>query len=175
MKRLWLPFILFLIVIMEGVALELLPARLVNGDLLIVPHWVLMYLLYVLMYYDKENTFTSVFLAVVFGLMIDTVYTGVLGVYMFTYALVVYILHGLKTLLQANLYVTLLLGFLGIVLSDFLIYSTFLVIDITDSTIKHYIIYRLVPTVVANLTFLLILYPFVREPLIRWQQEQSRN
>lgn len=175
MKRLWLPFILFLIVIIEGVALELLPARLINGDLLIVPHWVLMYLMYVLMYYDKENTFTSVFLAVVFGLMIDTVYTGILGVYMFTYALVVYIIHGFKTLLQANLYVTLLLGLLAIVLSDFMIYFTFLIIDITDITIKHYVIYRLVPTVIANLVFLLILYPFVRQPLIRLQEEQFKN
>lgn len=172
MKHFWILFTLFLIVIMEGVALELLPARLVHGDLLIVPHWVLVYLVYVLIYYDKENTYTSVFLAIIFGLMIDIVYTGVLGVYMFTYALVVYIIHGLKTLLQSNLYVTLLFGFLGIVLSDLMIYSAFLIIDITEATVKHYLMYRLIPTIVANLIFLLILYPFVRQPLVRWQEEQ---
>lgn len=175
MKRLWVPFILFLIVILEGVALELLPARLVNGDLLIIPHWAFVYLVYVLIFYDKEDTHTSVFYAAIFGLMIDIVYTGILGVYMFTYALVVYIVHGLKSLLHANFYVTLLLGVLGIALSDFMIYFVFLIIDITDITIKHYIIYRFIPTILANLLFLVILYPFVRQPLIRWREEQLRG
>ncbi|MEN1970481.1 rod shape-determining protein MreD [Lentibacillus sp. N15] len=175
MKRLLLPLILFLIVILEGVALELLPARLVTGELLIIPHWAFIFLVCVTIFYDKENTYTSVLYAVIFGLLIDIVYTGILGVYMFIYALVIYIVHGLKKLLHANFYVTLLLGFIGIMLSDMLIYIIYSVIDITETTFHHYFIYRFIPTVLANLLFLLVLYPLVKKPLEKWREEQLRT
>ncbi|WP_106497019.1 rod shape-determining protein MreD [Lentibacillus sp. Marseille-P4043] len=171
MKRLFIPLILFLVVILEGVALELLPTRLVTGDFLIIPHWALVFLVYVSMFYDKENTYSSVFYGIMFGMLIDIVYTGVLGVYMFTYAFVIYIVQGLKKLLHANIYVTILLGIFGIILGDFTIYIIFSVIGITEIAWQHYIIYRLLPTVLANLLFLLILYPLVRRPLIKWRDE----
>jgi len=175
MKRLFLPLILFLTVILEGVALELLPARLVTGELLIIPHWAFVLLVCVAIFYDRENTYTSVFYAVIFGLMIDIVYTGILGVYMFTYALVIYVVHGLKKLLHANFYVTLLLGFLGIVLSDVMIYIVYSVVGIADIAFTHYILYRLIPTALANELFLLILYPLVRRRLNEWSKEQLRG
>ncbi|GGB28222.1 rod shape-determining protein MreD [Virgibacillus dakarensis] len=175
MKRLFLPLILFLIVILEGVSLELLPTRLVTGELLIIPHWPLVFLVCISIFYDKENTYTSVFYAIIFGMLIDVVYTGILGVYMFTYALVIYIVRGLKKLLHANFYVTLLLGFLGIAMADFIIYIIFSVIDLADMTLVHYLVYRLLPSILANLLFLLVLYPLVRKPLIKWGDEQLHS
>lgn len=171
MRRLLLPFILFLIVILEGVALELLPARLVTGDLLIVPHWALVFLVLISIFYDRENTYAAVIYGIIFGLLIDVVYTGVLGVYMFTYAFVIYIVHGFKKLLHANFYVTLLLGFIGIALSDIAIYLIFTVIGFTDIVWKHYVMYRLMPTILANLLFLTVLYPLVRKRLVKWREE----
>ncbi|WP_188453509.1 rod shape-determining protein MreD [Virgibacillus oceani] len=175
MKRLYLPLILFLFVISEGVALELLPPKLVMSDLLIIPHWVLIFLVFVSIFYDKEQTYYSVLYGAIFGLLIDIVYTGVLGVYMFTYALVIYIIHGLKKLLHANIHVTLLLGFIGIVLADLVIYLIFFVIGLTEMPGKDYLIYRVIPTILANLLFLLVLYPFFKKRLIKWSEEQLTN
>src|SRR5690625_6724150 len=86
MKRLYLPLILFLFMVLEGVALELLPAKLVMSNSIIVPHWVFIFLAFIAVFFDEENTYYSVLYAVIFGLLIDVVYTGVLGVYMFSYA-----------------------------------------------------------------------------------------
>lgn len=172
MKRLYLPLILFLLLILEGVALELLPADLLRSDLLIVPHWVLVFLVFMAVFYDREHTYFSVLYALIFGLLIDVVYTGILGVYMFSYALVIYIIHGLRKMLHSNIFVTLLLGVIGIALTDISIHTIYEVVGVADILWKDYFIYRLLPTVLANLLFIAALYSILVKPLRRWGQEQ---
>ncbi|MBY7143255.1 rod shape-determining protein MreD [Virgibacillus sp. NKC19-3] len=172
MKRLYLPLILFLLLILEGVALEILPSGLFMSDLFIVSHWVLGFLMLMAVFYDKEYTYFSVLYALIFGLLIDIVYTGVLGVYMFSYALVIYIVHRLRKMLHSNIFVTLLLGAIGIALSDISVHTIFKVVGVTDVLWRDYFLYRLLPTVLANLLFLAALYPILMKSLLRWGQEQ---
>ena len=161
MKHLYLPLILFIILITEGIALEILPSRIVLSDTLVVPHWVFICLVFIAVFYDKENTYYSVLYALIFGLLMDVVYTGVLGVYMFSYAVVIY--------------VTIFLGIIGIVLAEIIINIVFSVVDISVMTWYEYTIYRLVPTVLANLIFLVVAYPFSQKWFSKWSQEQLKS
>ncbi len=102
MSRIVIPFLLFLLLVLEGVALDLLPFSLVESDVQLVPHWVLVFLILKIIFFDREDTYASVIHGFIFGFLIDVVYTGVLGVYMFSYALVVYLIHGLAKVLHAN-------------------------------------------------------------------------
>lgn len=173
MKRLYLPLILFIFVILEGVAIELLPSSFVMNDLLIIPHWVFIFLLYMAIFYDNDRTYFSVLYGAIFGMLIDVVYTGVLGVYMFTYAFVIYIMHGIRKFLHGNIYVAILLGIFGILLTDFTIYLIFSVVGLTNMILEDYLLYRLLPTIVANLLFMLLLYPVTKNRLLKWQDEQN--
>src|SRR5690625_4122041 len=102
MKRLYLPLILFLFIVLEGVALDLLPVQLLSAQTLIVPHWVFIILIFIVIFYDKEDTYYSIVYAVIFGLLIDIVYTGILGIYMFSYGFGIYIIHELTRLRSAE-------------------------------------------------------------------------
>lgn len=176
MKRLYLPLILFAFVVLEGVAIELLPSSFVINDLLIIPHWVFIFLLYMAIFYDSDQTYFSVLYGAIFGLLIDVVYTEILGVYMFAYAFIIYVIHGIRKLLHGNIYVTILLGIVGILLADFTIYLIYSVVGLTDMALTEYLLYRLIPTILANLLFLLVLYPFTRNRLLKWHDEQiSKN
>ncbi|SDQ46294.1 rod shape-determining protein MreD [Virgibacillus salinus] len=172
MKRIIIPLILFLFLVLEGVALELLPVSLANSDLVIVPHWVFVFLLFLTIFYDRENTYFSVLYGLLFGLLIDIVYTGVLGVYMFSYALVIYIIHGLTKMLHANFFVSLLLGMIGLILCEVFINAIYTVVGISDMIWKDYLIYRMAPTVIANIVFLAALYPIMLKKLSSWRNEQ---
>ncbi|WP_193433359.1 rod shape-determining protein MreD [Virgibacillus necropolis] len=172
MRRLYLPLVLFFFVILEGVAIELLPASFVMSDLLIIPHWVFIFLLYIALFYDNDRTYFSVLYGAIFGLLIDIVYTGVLGVYMFAYAFTIYVMHGIRKLLHSNIYVTILLGIIGILFADFTIYLVYSVVGLTDMVLEDYMLYRLLPTIIANLLFLLVLYPITKNRLSKWQDEQ---
>ncbi|MFD1171410.1 rod shape-determining protein MreD [Oceanobacillus picturae] len=172
MKRLYLPLILFLFLVMEGVALDLLPGSLLTGDLLIVPHWVLIYLVFITIFYDKETTYFSIIYALTFGLLIDVVYTGILGVYMFSYAFAIYITHLLNKMLHGNIHVSILLGAVAVILSDISIHVIYLVAGVNDMMWKDYFMTRLLPTLISNLVFLVVLYPIVVKRLTTWGQEQ---
>ncbi|GAA0601507.1 rod shape-determining protein MreD [Virgibacillus siamensis] len=175
MKRLIIPFILFLLFIMEGVALELLPASLVTGDIVIVPHWILAFLVMMAVFHDRENTYMSILYGLIFGFLIDIVYTGVLGVYMFTYAVVIYIVHGLTKLLHANIFGVTVLGIVGLVLAEALINVVFSFVGLSEMEWSMYLVYRMLPTVLANLLFLLLVYPFMSKWLVDWQQDNLRG
>ncbi|MEC5422043.1 rod shape-determining protein MreD [Virgibacillus sp. C22-A2] len=172
MKRLYIPLFLFLFLVLEGVALELLPVNLVMSNLYIIPHWVLVFLVLIAIFYDRENTYFSVLYGLIFGLLIDIVYTGILGVYMFSYGMVIYIIHGLIKLLHGNIHVSLLLGVTALVLADISINTVYTVVGITDMLWKDYFMVRLIPTVLSNLVFLLVLYPIMMKRLDRWGREQ---
>ncbi|WP_042223334.1 rod shape-determining protein MreD [Oceanobacillus manasiensis] len=172
MKRLYLPLILFLFLVLEGVALDLLPGRLLTGDLLIVPHWVLIFLVFITIFYENERTYYSFIYALVFGLLIDVVYTGILGVYMFSYAFAIYIVHLLNKLVHANIHVSILLGVVAVVLSDISINVIYLVAGVNDMIWQDYFMTRLLPTLISNLVFLVILYPLFVKRLTTWGQEQ---
>lgn len=169
MRRIYLPLVLFLILVLEGVALKLLPVSMTQGNLLIIAHWVLISLIFVAIFYENDETNFSLFYAFIFGLLIDIVYTDILGVYMFTYAITVYIIKKLTRLLQSNLLSTLLFGVLGVALADVLIFFIFSVIGITELGWQHYFVYRLLPTIGANILFLLVIYPFMSRKLVDWR------
>src|SRR5690625_5297575 len=175
MKHLYLPLILFLMLNLEGVAIELLPNFLVNTSSLIVPHWVLVLLIFIAIFFDDEDTYYSVLYAVVFGLLIDIVYTNVLGFYMFSYAIIIYIIHELNRLFHTNLLVTIMLAFIGVSLADLSVYMIYTVIGMTDMLWADYLVYRLLPTVLANLIFLIIFYPLSRKKLLQWKEDTSSD
>lgn len=172
MKKLYLFLILFFLLVFEGIALELLPSKLAVGDLLIIPHWIFIFLFLMSVYYEKESIFYSIIFAITFGLLIDIVYTGILGVYMFVYPVALYLLNSLKKLLHENFLVILVLSGIGIIVTDGMIHIVYTVIGITNMEWLNYLIYRLLPTVLANLIFLIVLYPIMKSRLIKWQKEQ---
>lgn len=171
MKRLYIPLLLFLLIVVEGVALDLLPFKITNT--MIVPHFVLVFLLLVTVFYDKENTYSALLYSIVFGLLIDVVYTGVLGVYMFTYAIVIYIIRKLKVLMHTNFSVTIFLGFIAISIAELFIYIIYSAIDLTSMSWLPFLLHRLLPTVLANLIFLMMLYPIITKELTKWFKDDA--
>jgi len=171
MNRIYLPLILFVVVVLEGVALNLLPSFVVMGKTFIVPHWALIILLYYALFYDRQDTYYSVIYAGIFGLLIDIVYTSVLGVYMFSYALVIFLIHSIRNRFHGNLYAVMLLGILGIGLADGIISIVYALVGLSNMSWQTYLLHRLLPTELANLLFLLVAYPLLAARLQRWQNE----
>lgn len=172
MKRLLFPFILFFLLISEGIALDLLPSMLTSTEILIVPHWVLVFLTLVTLFYDRNDTFYAIIYGIAFGILIDVVYTGILGVYMFVYPFTLYVVHLLKRFFQTNMVMTLFIVSIGVAISELLLLFIFSIVGIVDMTVSHFIVNRLLPTLLANILFLVPLYVIATNVLIRWGNEQ---
>lgn len=173
--RILLPILLFIFVVIEGVALKLLPESLLNGQVVIVPHWVFALLVLSVLLFDKNSSFLSIWYAAIFGLLIDIVYTDLLGIYMFSYASGIYVLHELKKHVHENMLTTSILGLFGIWFVDFLIHSIYFVVGQVTVGWGAYLLERLLPTGFGNVIFLMLLYLILAKPLKRWQTEGLRE
>ncbi|WP_226036538.1 rod shape-determining protein MreD [Aquibacillus saliphilus] len=171
MQKFYLPLLLLVLLVLEGVALDFLPISLI-GDWIVVPHWLLVLLVLVTIFYDKENTYNSIIHAIIFGLLIDIVYTNVLGVYMFIYAITIYSIHELKKILHTNYFVALLMTIIAVGIADIGIYFIYFFIGAIELFWKEYLMIRLIPTLIANILFFLICYPFVKRKLVKWTIER---
>lgn len=168
MDKIYLPLILFLLLTFQGIAFDLLPNFLVNGSTFIIAHWVFVVLILITLYYDQNQSYHAILYGIIFGLLIDIVYTEVLGVYMFTYATIIYLIHTLQKTINVNFYVTIVLGLIGIALVDASIYIIYSVVGLTNMLLGEYLFHRLLPTVLANIIFLIILYPVLKRVFVKW-------
>lgn len=173
MKHFVLPFILFLLLVSEGIALDLLPASLTSSDTLIVPHWVFLFLLLIGLFYDSNDTFYSILYGIIFGLLIDIVYTGVLGIYMFIYPFALYVGYLLKRLLQTNIHMTILIAIVTMTVIEIFLVFVFSVVGMVETTASHFIVRRLLPTLLANILFLIPLYFLSVKTLKSWGKKQA--
>ncbi|WP_052158915.1 rod shape-determining protein MreD [Halobacillus sp. BBL2006] len=163
MRRYFIGLLCLFLLVMQGMAMSMLPSKLVYSDLLMTPHWILIFLFIVAIFYDKDETYQAVWFALFFGLLVDVVYTGVLGVYMVTYAVVTYIVHGLNKLLHANFVTASILAVIGVAIADTLLYVIYSFVQITAMSWGDYVLLRLLPTLAANMIFFILLYPLVKE------------
>lgn len=175
MKRLFFPAILFLILVSQGVAIEFLPNSLASADILITPHWVFIFLLLISLLYDTNDTFFAIVYGVAFGLLIDIVYTEVLGLYMFVYPFTLYIVHLLKRFLQTNIYMAIIVAAISLLIIEFLLILVFSIIGYVDVTNMYFFLNRFIPTLIANLLFLIPAYILSAGRLRRWSKEQLEN
>ncbi len=171
-RRLLFPLVLFALLVGEGIALDLLPNILTSAETLIVPHWIFVFLLLIVLFYDNSSTFYGVIYGIIFGIFIDMVYVGVLGVYMFVYPLTLYMMQLLKRLLQNNFPITIIISIIGIIIIEILLYFIYTFVGIVDVAMSYFILHRLLPTILANVLFLIPLFIISRNTLIEWSREQ---
>ncbi|MRG88222.1 rod shape-determining protein MreD [Salinibacillus xinjiangensis] len=171
MTRIFPPLILLALLILESTATDQIPKQWLIGGMQPIPHWVLLFTVLIAIFYDQDNSIYSLVYAIIFGFLFDFTYTDTLGVYMFTYGLTIFIVLGFKQLLHPNFIVTFLLGFVAVFFADHLIYAMYYMIGFADISWSVYLKNRLIPTMLSNLLFLMIVYPMYRNRLEKWSFE----
>lgn len=175
MKRLLIPLALLITLALQGVAIELATGFTSMQNVYIISHWVFVFVICITVFFDGEHTYYGIAYGVIFGLLVDIVYTDMLGTYMLGYGLAMFILQGIKSAFYANVYTTMVLVTIGIVLADLFIHGIYFMLGIVDIPFGTYVWTRLLPTVLANIIFLLLLYPFVYKRFSRWREEYEES
>ncbi|WP_440895991.1 rod shape-determining protein MreD [Amphibacillus sp. Q70] len=172
MSRVYLPLILTLLIVLQGVAVQLVPTSISEAGWIVVIHSVFLFLVLLKLFYDLENTYYVLIFAILSGLIIDIVYTDIIGVYMFSYAIMIYFVHGMRRLLHANFYVATVLTFVSVGFVDFLLYFIYQFVGVTRMELTSYLYYRLIPTLSVNMILFFILYLLFKKKLIKWSNER---
>ncbi|MBE5664516.1 rod shape-determining protein MreD [Staphylococcus sp. SS35] len=136
----------------------LIPMHIGKFEIIFVPHLTFMYILMMVVY---RGFGVSLMLSIFIGLMTDVYYGSVYGVYLFGYILFLALVDRffkifykdhtmlfaiiLGSTILLEIYVALIYGMLGFIQFDFI----------------HFVVFRLLPTLLLNFVLLIILYPLI--------------
>ncbi|PBB06782.1 MULTISPECIES: rod shape-determining protein MreD [Salimicrobium] len=170
MKTVRLSILVLLFIVLEGTIVNLFSGSLIRGETVMTPQWTLVFLLLMSLFYDSNDTYRTLWYALVAGLFMDVAYTGVIGVHMLVYAVVVYTTHGLNKLFHTNFPVVTLLVLAGVSFADTLLYVFYSALEVAEGNFLQFILQRLGPALLVNLIVFLLLYLIFKNVLVKWRK-----
>ncbi len=158
MKRFVLPLILTFVFLFESSFVDLVPADIFHKENVYVPRFLFVLIAFITVYFNKPM---GLVYGAIYGLFYDVIYTEILGVYLFLFTLIAYLISWASRILQTNIFVISLLSLIGIVALEFCVYGVNLAIGIASLSVEQFLQVRVLPTILLNSIFLLIFaYPF---------------
>ncbi|MFD1030503.1 rod shape-determining protein MreD [Metaplanococcus flavidus] len=154
MIRYLLPLIALVLFFLEPVFGLFSPLQ-VDGDYYyIVPRFLLMFLIFVTVYYNPKQ---AMIYGLVFGLLYDVFFIDIIGLYAVLYPLMCLIAGYIVKSVHRNLLVATLVTLLLTAFFEFMLYLFFSLISLISVPSDVFLTSRLLPTMIANSLFLVML------------------
>lgn len=155
----------FVAFFLDGSITQLLSGTLFKYPNTMVPCLTMMWLILAAFFGNSKKLHLTAWAAVV-GFIFDMYYTGILGVYVFIFPLVVYICQSLYQMLPPSFLSGFLVYFLGITVLMSLGFIANAFIGQAPASASQFLVNTLAPTLALNLVFLAVSY-FPVEALYR--------
>jgi rod shape-determining protein MreD len=156
-RKAFLPIIISLCFLFESVFVEMLPAELFKSSSIFVPHFLMVAIIFVTVYISQKH---GIMYGFIFGILFDIVYTEIIGIYLFMFPLVAYITSWIMRILQTNIILVSFVAILGVGFLELGVYEMNFLIGRTDMIFASFMDIRLVPTLILNLIFIILVsYP----------------
>ena len=163
----FIPVVLYVRLILDGFLINAFPGQFVSEEYILVPHLSLFGFVLFSYYFPKQP---MQLYAVLFGLLFDSYYSGILGVYAVAFAVIVYFVKKMQRFLAENVFVLALLFIVAIVMVDSFVFGFYSLMDITQLDFSAFASERLGPTIVLNIVlFIVIYYPLFK--LVGWMYD----
>jgi rod shape-determining protein MreD len=120
----------------------------------LIPRFLIMYLIFISIYYSRNRAMAY---ALFFGLLYDVFFLDIIGLYSFLYPLICLIASFIMKYIYRNLIVTTLMSLVLVAGLEFALYQFFSLIGLTDISLQVFVRERLIPTMIANSIFLVVL------------------
>lgn len=147
MRRFLLPLLMIFMLISDSLYVEYIRFPFISEDQLAVPRFLLLSLVFMAAYVNQRHAVTY---GLIFGLLYDINYTQILGVYMFGFAAICYLLSKAFQVLQTNAFVVIVLAVVAVAVLELYVYGVQLIINPSIMSFHSFVTERLLPTLVLN-------------------------
>ncbi|MFF2447714.1 rod shape-determining protein MreD [Neobacillus sp. NPDC058068] len=160
MKKFLLPLLFLFLFLVESLFVQYLPEDVFGHNRILVPHFLFAAILFLTIFVGKKQ---GIIYAAIFGLLFDIVYVEIIGIYLFFYPFISYIVSKIMQILQSNMIIAFLASLFGIALLEVGVYEMNHVIHVTNLDFMSFVNLRLYPTLILNAVFIVIAgYPLKR-------------
>jgi rod shape-determining protein MreD len=161
MIRFLLPFITYLLFIIESTVMQVFTPQHMDNDTILVPHLVMIMIGFIAIYLSPMRGLAY---GIAFGLLYDLIYTDLIGVYMFSMGLTAYLTAFIARYFHGNLFVTLFVQLVGISALEVTVYGLYTLIGVAHVMWDTFVYQRFLPTLLLNGVVVVLVY----YPLRRW-------
>ena len=120
----------------------------------IVPRFFILFLIYITIYYSPKQAMIYAF---IFGLLYDVFYIDIIGLYVVLYPSLCFVANMVVQAIHKHLLVSVVISLLLLCCLEFVIYQFNLLIGYTHTSVVDFASYRLIPTLLANSLFVVML------------------
>lgn len=159
-----IPIILFLGLVVDGLVMNNFSAHLLDKDFTLVPRIFLMLFVAFTTFFPKQPLFLY---ALLFGIIYDSYYTGVIGIYVTAIASCIYLLKRSQTFLSSAPIVLFIVYIMSICYVDTFVFGVYTVMGIANIPFPVFFSTRLGPTILLNFVILALSY-FPLRKLRHW-------
>ncbi len=170
MIRFLLPFFIFLLFIIEGTVFQVFSPDRFGSEAIIIPRFAFIVVIVITIFLGRT---TGGIYAIVLGLFQDVIYTHVLGIYIFSMFFTAYLLGFTYKIFQKNLYLLIITAVFGTLVLDYLVYGIHLMVGITNLVHEQFFYERLLPSLVVNSVFMIIIAFPLRKFLLFLQKSDD--
>ncbi|WP_062047926.1 rod shape-determining protein MreD [Bacillus sp. JCM 19034] len=170
MSRTYIPIVVFLFFVIEGTLVQLFVPHHHEWSYVFVPRFMIVFIILIGIHIARS---VSLVYGLIIGLMYDVVYTQLLGVYTFGFALIGYFFVFPYKQVQDRFLLQLAIIVIAISFFEYYQFGLYMLIGLNDTLHNVFLQERLLTSVVFNLTFaILCYYPFLK--LMDYVQSQER-
>lgn len=167
-----LPIVAVILFLIEPEFAVFSPLNVGDASYILVPRFLILYLIFLAIYYNRKK---ACIYGLVFGIIYDVVYIDILGLYAVLFPLLCFIASWCVQFVHQNLFITTILSVLLVALMELALYEFYVIIDITTMDFTTFLLYRLLPTILANLLYLFMLGWIFKLLINARLLEQERN
>lgn len=161
---------IFFLFIIEGTIIQVFSPERWGWPVAMTPRFVVVFVIFSALFLGRVQ---GLFMGLVFGLIYDIVYGSVIGIYAFSMAIVGYFSGLTFRIFQQNIFLILCTTLVLLVVFEFIIYGMFSLLTFTQMNIQEFFFQKVIPSLVLNMIFaLLVSYP-ARLILLQVQEEEN--
>lgn len=109
-------------------------------------------------FFEGDIQIPLTFFAVIAGVVADVYYSGILGLFIFLYPLIVWLTRVLAHSFNPSFLTSILIFFIDVAAFEFLNYLAYNIVGVTTMSIVDFVVDVLTPTLALNLVYFVVLY-----------------
>ena len=151
----WLPILMIIAFLIDGVMMNHFSAFLMESGYTLVPRIVVITLVLFTFIIDHSSMF---WFAILVGFMYDSYYSGILGIYMAIFALIVRVIGHIRGKISINPFTLGLALIFLLTITETGVYVIFSLIGIQHLTVQQFLVQRLGASLILNIVLYYLLY-----------------
>lgn len=159
-----IPIFLFIGLVADGSVMNIFSLSLLDQSVVLVPRIFLLLFVVFTLFFPKQPLFLY---SLLFGVMYDSYYTGILGIYVTAIASCIYLLKRSQKFISTAPIMVFVIYILSICYVEIFVFSIYTLLGLANMPFAQFLSTRLGPTVLLNL-FILILFYYPLDKLRKW-------